>query len=65
MVADPGVRISAVGLSSATGFNDLRQVRISGVQGGEVIPEPGTVTLLGMGALGALSMIRRRRCHSA
>jgi hypothetical protein len=27
----------------------------------EVIPEPGTVTLLGMGALGALGMVRRRR----
>ena len=26
-----------------------------------VIPEPGTMTLLGMGALGALGMVRRRR----
>jgi hypothetical protein len=28
---------------------------------GGVIPEPGTMTLLGMGALGALGMVRRRR----
>jgi hypothetical protein len=26
-----------------------------------IIPEPGTMTLLGMGALGALGMVRRRR----
>ncbi len=26
-----------------------------------IIPEPGTMTLVGMGALGALGMVRRRR----
>jgi hypothetical protein len=31
------------------------------VPGQGVIPEPGTMTLLGMGALGALGMVRRRR----
>jgi len=31
------------------------------ITGANVIPEPGTMTLLGMGALGALGMVRRRR----
>ena len=42
------------------------QVSVTGVirareNPGEVIPEPGTMSLLGMGALSALGMIRRRR----
>jgi hypothetical protein len=37
----------------------IEPVTVPGQAG--VIPEPGTMTLLGMGALGALGMVRRRR----
>ena len=42
--------------------NPGEQVALSArISGANVIPEPGTLSLLGMGALGALGMVRRRR----
>jgi len=65
VVANTGVRINSITLSSTTGFNDLRQVRISGVQGGQVIPEPGTLALAGTGLLPLAGAVLRKRRRSA
>jgi len=64
IVATNGQLISSTSLSYslAEGFSDLRQVRISGVQG-QVIPEPSSLALAGIGGLGVglVGVIRRRR----
>jgi len=68
-VADAGVTINSVTLSSTTGFVDLRQPRISGVAmgnpGGGGVPEPGSLGLLvGVGITGsvlAAGRLRRKR----
>jgi len=62
IVASAGETIASTSLSYslAEGFTDLRQVRISGAQG-TVVPEPSTLVMAGIGALGLVGVIRRRR----
>nr|CAA9280879.1 hypothetical protein AVDCRST_MAG63-3573 [uncultured Armatimonadetes bacterium] len=65
LVADEDVTIDRVTLTSATGFNDLRQVRLSVAEpdgpGGEAIPEPGTCALLASTLLPLTGAVLRRR----
>jgi hypothetical protein len=65
IVADAGVRITSVVLDPVVGFTDLRQIRISDVQGpnggppeGQV-PEPGTLAMLG-GLVCTVGLLFRR-----
>jgi hypothetical protein len=56
VVASAGESISAVGISYATGFTDLRQVRISGAV--PTVPDSGaTLSLLGASLIG-LALLR-------
>ncbi len=56
ITAIDGPRITSVGLASTVGLEDLKQVRIGSAV--VVIPEPASLGLLGLGALGLLA--RRR-----
>lgn len=61
VVADAGVGINSVSLDPVVGFSDLRQVRISGA-GVLNVPEANTLSaVLGMGVLGVVPVLRRRR----
>ena len=56
-----GEVIDSVTIDSASGFHDLRQVRISGISGIVVIPEPSSVLLLlGSGLAGLAGIVRRK-----
>jgi hypothetical protein len=64
IVADAGVQINSIVLTPDVGFSDLRQIRISGVQGGvppSEVPEPGAMLLLGATLAGGWLGLRRRR----
>jgi hypothetical protein len=52
-------------LTSAMGFADLKQPRISGIEGGVVVPEPSSMLLQGSGMLALAGLLRRKLLHSA
>jgi len=61
-IPTPGLPGSFMFTLNDVAINPGETVALSGrITGANVIPEPGTMTLLGMGALGALGMVRRRR----
>jgi PEP-CTERM motif len=53
--------ISSVTIDSASGFDDLRQPRVSGVSGVTLTPEPSSLLLLGSGLIGVARMGLRKR----
>jgi len=64
ILATGGDLITSLNFSSTTGieYADIRQARISGAQDGtvvQIIPEPGSVALLGL-SLGLMGFMRRR-----
>jgi len=60
--ANPGVEILSVTVTSVAGFGDLKQNRISGVNGtpGGVTPEVSSLMLMGTGILGLAGVLRRK-----
>jgi len=57
-----GESIDSVTVDAANGFEDLRQPRISGVNGVTTVPEPASMILFGFGAVSLVGYgIRRRR----
>jgi hypothetical protein len=59
---DGGQTISSVTIDSASGFQDLKQPRISGISGVTIVPEPSSMLLLGSGLLGVAMVVRRKLC---
>ena len=57
-----GETISSVTIDSASGFQDLKQPRISGISGVTTVPESSSLLLLGSGLLGVAMVVRRKLC---
>jgi PEP-CTERM motif len=57
-----GQTISSVTIDSASGFQDLKQPRISGISGATIVPEPSSMLLPGSGLLGVAMVVRRKSC---
>ena len=55
-----GEKISSVTIDSASGFQDLKQPRLSVISGVTVVPEPSSMLLLGSGLLGVATVVRRK-----
>ena len=55
-----GETISSVTIDSASGFQDLKQPRISGISGVTIVPEPSSLALLGSGVLVLTQLLRRK-----
>jgi hypothetical protein len=55
-----GAGIQSITIDSVDGFQDLRQVRVSGISGVTPTPEPSSALLFGSGILGLLGYFRRR-----
>jgi PEP-CTERM motif len=56
-----GEVIDSVTIDSASGFQGLKQPRVSGISGVVVTPEPSSLFLVGSGVLGLAQVLRRRR----
>jgi hypothetical protein len=56
----PGVEITSVTLTSTGGFSDLKQPRISGVNGAPPVPEPSSILLMVSGVLGLSRVLLRK-----
>ena len=59
---DGSQTISSVTIDSASGFQALKQPRISGISGVTIVPEPSSMLLLGSGLLGVAMVVRRKSC---
>ena len=55
-----GETISSVTIDSASGFQDLKQPRISGISGVTIVPELSSMLLLGSGLLVVAMVVRCR-----
>ena len=55
-----GEVIDSVTIDSASGFQDLKQPRISGISGVTIIPEPSSLLMLGSGLISLAGVLRRK-----